>query len=464
MKYVSLLIALSMTGNMLCGQIIENQMQPPVNSEIHPCISQEEYKEMEIEVRNNLAMLGSNSRSVLQKGLLSTSLIWPLRTSTNLKDCGYYYISAFVDLDPGSGLKDWNCGTRTYNGHRGVDIVPWPFIWDKMDHNQVEVIAAASGIIIAKIDGNPDRICNGVGGGGNSNNYIIVQHADSSTALYVHLKSGSFTSKTVGQTVMAGEYLGIVGSAGQSTGAHLHFEFRTEGSFGSYVDPFFGSCNGGISSSLWADQRPYKEPQINKLSLHSSWPYMAVCPNTTDTLYQQDTFISRAGAEATFHVCTKHVQANDEWTFRVLYKDKTVFNSWKYTSASTRNTSTIGWSKKLPTIPGDYIFEGTFNSITCSTPFTILGKVGMDEGLNGMAKIKLYPNPAQGTLFVDLPENFLNSEQPILGIFDVSGRLAHEQKLDEKHTRLPIVLSQGLYYFVVNHTESVAYGKFYITK
>ena len=210
----------------------------------HPCISQQEYESIDKEIAKNKKVLGLDK--VLYQTEAATSLDWPLRPSVNLNDCSYYYVSAFVDLNTTTGaINDWNCGSRTYDGHRGIDIAAWPFGWDKMDHNAIEVIAAAAGTIVAKVDGNPDRVCNGVGGGSNSNNYITIQHADGSQALYVHLKTGAMTSKIVGQTVAKGEFLGIPGSAGQSTGVHLHFEIRSLGTFASYIDPNFGTCNTG---------------------------------------------------------------------------------------------------------------------------------------------------------------------------------------------------------------------------
>ena len=79
-----------------------------------------------------------------------------------------------------------------------------------MDDNAVEIVAAAPGTIVLRTDGNFDRSC-GLNGG--SWNAVYVRHADNSIAWYGNMKNGSVTMKVVGDTVAAGERLGVVGSS-----------------------------------------------------------------------------------------------------------------------------------------------------------------------------------------------------------------------------------------------------------
>lgn len=397
-KTTSLTLALLFTA--FTGASIMAQSQRAIDAEgylslndaEHPCISETEYQQMEAEMNKNRTMLGLDKKNTAK--IQQTLFEWPLRPASNATDCGYYYVAAYVDKNTNSGqIQDWNCGTRTYDGHRGIDIVPWPFIWNKMDNNLAEVIAAAPGVIIAKVDGNPDRVCNGVGGGSNSNNYITVQHADGSTALYVHMKTGSLTSKIVGDSVKTGDFLGITGSAGQSTGVHLHFEVRTNGTFNSYIDPNYGSCNTGIGSTWWANQRPYVEPQLMKLSIHDAWPYMASCPVTTDTVHERYTYPFNYGSQVAFYACSKHVVTGDAWNFRILDPANAVIDTWSYSSTSNRTTSTLGWFKNLPATPGVYTFEGTFAGDTCRVNFTITGATGVKSEESNLCQV--FPNPAK---------------------------------------------------------------------
>ena len=54
-------------------------------------------------------------------------------------------------------------------------------------------------------------------------NYIIVGHPNGTETIYAHL---SAVNVTVGQNVAQGQKIGALGSSGNSTGPHLHFEIR----------------------------------------------------------------------------------------------------------------------------------------------------------------------------------------------------------------------------------------------
>jgi hypothetical protein len=57
-------------------------------------------------------------------------------------------------------------------------------------------------------------------------NYIIISHGDNWVSLYGHL---SKIETTLFQELQCGNLIGRVGSTGQSTGPHLHFELRQNG-------------------------------------------------------------------------------------------------------------------------------------------------------------------------------------------------------------------------------------------
>ncbi|MFF0836295.1 MULTISPECIES: peptidoglycan DD-metalloendopeptidase family protein [unclassified Streptomyces] len=72
------------------------------------------------------------------------------------------------------------------------------------------------------------------GWGGAYGNQVVVRLNDGHYAQYAHL---SQLSVSAGQTVTAGQQVGLSGATGNVTGPHLHFEIRTTPDYGSDVDP-----------------------------------------------------------------------------------------------------------------------------------------------------------------------------------------------------------------------------------
>ncbi|RKN08721.1 LysM peptidoglycan-binding domain-containing M23 family metallopeptidase [Streptomyces radicis] len=81
------------------------------------------------------------------------------------------------------------------------------------------------------------------GSGGAYGNEVVIRHADGHYSQYAHLSS---ISVGVGQTVNAGDQIGLSGSTGNSTGPHLHFEVRTGPDYGSDVDPLAYLAGKGV--------------------------------------------------------------------------------------------------------------------------------------------------------------------------------------------------------------------------
>lgn len=72
------------------------------------------------------------------------------------------------------------------------------------------------------------------GNGGAYGNQVIIKLADGKYAQYAHLSS---ISVSAGQSVTAGQQIGLSGATGNVTGPHLHFEIRTTPDYGSDIDP-----------------------------------------------------------------------------------------------------------------------------------------------------------------------------------------------------------------------------------
>lgn len=119
---------------------------------------------------------------------------------------GFYNITSYYGyrVNPVSGV---------YKLHGGIDIAS-AGIYGK------PIVAAADGVVIAA----------GYNTGG-FGNWVMINHGthggNQFATIYGHMCSSPVVSN--GQTVKAGQTLGYVGSTGNSTGNHLHFEVRVNG-------------------------------------------------------------------------------------------------------------------------------------------------------------------------------------------------------------------------------------------
>ena len=249
----------------------------------------------------------------------SQKLIWPVRQAEGYDYLDIYALSGYVDHDEGkpNQLRDYNCGQFTYDNnssnHHGTDIMLWPFGWTQMDRDQAQVIAAAGGEIIEKVDGNYDRNCPYRFVFGKSN-AVFIRHDDGTTAIYLSLKEGSLTGKAIGERVAQGEYLGLVGSSGNSRYPHLHFELRS--AEGDVIDPFSGPCNP--VDSYWQNQLPYLESGINLLSTSLNRPDFNNLCNPADYAPQEEYV---PGDSLFFLAFARQVKQDQPLRMRVIMPD-----------------------------------------------------------------------------------------------------------------------------------------------
>ena len=103
-----------------------------------------------------------------------------------------------------------------------------PTLGTKQFHNGVDMAAPSGSPILAAYDGEVIAASYSPTMG----NYLMIDHGDGLVTVYMHASS---LSASVGQMVVKGEQIGCVGSTGRSTGPHLHFSVRLNG---SYVSPW----------------------------------------------------------------------------------------------------------------------------------------------------------------------------------------------------------------------------------
>lgn len=114
--------------------------------------------------------------------------------------------------------QSWTGTTRS--GHspsaRAID-------WNRADDNGMPVVASAPGVVVTAVAG-------GTRGYGR---YVVLEHAGGEQTYYAHL---SVVDVVRGQSVDQGALVGRVGSTGNSSGPHLHYEQRAGG---SVAEPWF---------------------------------------------------------------------------------------------------------------------------------------------------------------------------------------------------------------------------------
>ena len=120
--------------------------------------------------------------------------------------------------------KDWPYGS----GYFEWPTYGWISQGYRNDHRAVDIAAAAGTIVTAADRGVVLRAgWNNQGYG----NFVVIDHNIDYVTLYAHLNE-IFVEE--GEIVAKGQVIGNVGSTGNSTGAHLHFEVRD---FGSRINP-----------------------------------------------------------------------------------------------------------------------------------------------------------------------------------------------------------------------------------
>lgn len=119
---------------------------------------------------------------------------------------------------PVAGLSKANINNKnypSYSGHTGVDV--------NINVVGKSVVAVKSGTVEIST-----ALKNSNGTYRSYGEYILINHHDGTMTLYAHMLAGT-RRVTKGEQVTQGQVIGTVGSTGNSTGPHLHFEVRVNG-------------------------------------------------------------------------------------------------------------------------------------------------------------------------------------------------------------------------------------------
>ncbi len=146
---------------------------------------------------NNSSSNNSSSSNSSSSSSSSSGYLWPL--------AGYTRVS--------SPFGYRNCPYHGQELHGGCDV-PAP--------SGTPIRAAKSGVVVISTYGS------------SYGNYVVIAHSDGSRTMYAHQSQRAVSA---GQTVSQDQTIGYVGSTGDSTGNHLHFELWLSSSSSSRVNP-----------------------------------------------------------------------------------------------------------------------------------------------------------------------------------------------------------------------------------
>lgn len=333
--------------------------------------------EMALEkARANSEKLKTVKGPVLQAETSPPLFKWPMRESIVVTDPSVQAISGFFDHDNSEGgILDYDCGDRTYDGHKGLDIYLAPFSWYKMERDHGIVVAGAAGTITEKTNDQPERSCS-IENPDGDNNLIVLEHADGSMSLYAHMRTGSLTAKPIGATVTAGEYLGVVGSSGMSSGPHLHFEVGSwvlESNQWTWVprDPYTGNCNDTNDDSSWEEQPGYYNSALIAIATHSQPPEVPACPETESPFYS-DRF--SPGETLVLAAYYRDQLMGQNSHFRITRPNGSVMFEWDHSSPEEHYRSGYWyWNIDLPSNApsGEWLVSVTFEGETLTHKFYV---------------------------------------------------------------------------------------------
>lgn len=122
-------------------------------------------------------------------------------------------------VQPGTYIsRGWQIGTASC-------YVNGTYVGKGCDHKGIDFASGSGSPIYAVADGTVVYAAFNSSGYGNR---IVIDHGNGMSSTYNHLLNGSFFV-TVGSSVVEGQQIALMGSTGNSTGSHLHFEILQNG-------------------------------------------------------------------------------------------------------------------------------------------------------------------------------------------------------------------------------------------
>ncbi|MEG2192406.1 MAG: peptidoglycan DD-metalloendopeptidase family protein [Oscillospiraceae bacterium] len=215
----------------------------------------EQKKQIEVEeaqIQEELEKLEAKQKSLQSKQTELAGLLQRINTKLSSTDAATEVASQtqeqiYKDYVEAKEAMEAEFGEGSTDGFVGGDWI-WPvpsnsnisspFGWRTLfgkpdNHIGIDISSGSGPYISGKpiVASNAGRVKKAVISNRGYGNHIIIDHGGNNFTLYGHCSS---LAVSTGQYVTQGQTIGYVGSTGNSTGAHLHFEIRLNG---TPVDP-----------------------------------------------------------------------------------------------------------------------------------------------------------------------------------------------------------------------------------
>jgi murein DD-endopeptidase MepM/ murein hydrolase activator NlpD len=275
-------------------------------------------------------------------------------------------IDNYVDVNPLTGpIVDYLGGTFTIDGHAGHDLTLANFA--EMDAG-IPVYAAAAGTVTESIDGAFDR---NAAQGNQPGNNIIVDHGNGWETEYFDLMANTITVK-VGDVVTSGQLLGLTGSSGDSTDAHLHWVVRHNG---AVVETEFDPA------VFYVNPLPYQGAEPTTILDLGTTNFTQTGAQLKERPADLSTFSTLTPDTITLWFETSHFHAGDQYQINWYQPDGTLSQSFSRTVSDDEgrsfHTSTIS-SSVWSALPGTWRVAVAMGAQElASTTFNITTGVGV---------------------------------------------------------------------------------------
>ena len=178
-------------------------------------------KEVQAEIDKKVAQMEAERKAAEEAARKAAAEAAARAASQQQSSGGSTYTAPTTTYVTGSGSMIWPCPScHTLTSYFGYRVHP---IYGTTKYHSGIDIGASYGSTIIAADGGTVITAGWVSGYGNC---VVISHGGGVSTLYGHMSS---IAVSVGQGVSQGQTIGYVGSTGNSTGPHLHWEVAVNG-------------------------------------------------------------------------------------------------------------------------------------------------------------------------------------------------------------------------------------------